>query len=195
MNEAESIRSQPLLTVVLALMLYAGLATATDLRAQSNTDWQPPAFSVALADGSVLDYPGDVDKPTIVLFWASWCPYCKALMPHLQSILDEFPGQVQVLALTIRDDEDPAAVLAEYGYDFSLVTTADEVAEAWGVKGTPGLFLADAEGRIVFDRMRIPPPEAASAESGAKLKHYQKAARSAPGWAAHLRAALDPLLD
>ncbi len=26
----------------------------------------------------------------IYLFWASWCPYCKALMPHLQSIQVEY---------------------------------------------------------------------------------------------------------
>jgi thiol-disulfide isomerase/thioredoxin len=169
---------------------------AVPAAAQSNADWQPPEFSVALADGTVFDYPADLDLPTIVLFWASWCPYCKALMPHLQSILDEFPGRVQVLALTIRDDEPPAPVLAEYGYDFRLVPAADPVAEAWGVKGTPGLFLADTSGRIVFDRMRIPrSPEADSDESVGKMKHYQKAARSAPRWAAHLRVALDEQLQ
>jgi hypothetical protein len=115
-------------------------------------------------------------------------------MPHLQSILDEYPGRVQVLALSIKDDGDPAAVLAEYGFDFTLLTAADDVADAWGVKGTPGLFLADGGGRIVFDRMRIPPPaQPESPPADAALKHYQNAARNAPYWAARLRAALDQL--
>jgi hypothetical protein len=33
-----------------------------------------------------------------VLFWATWCPYCKALMPHVQSNLDEYGKQVRVVA-------------------------------------------------------------------------------------------------
>jgi thiol-disulfide isomerase/thioredoxin len=131
-----------------------------------------------------------------VLFWATWCPYCKALMPHLQSILDEYPGKVQVVALSIRDDGDPSAFLDGYGYDFRLVEHADHAAELWGVNGTPGLFLADASGRVVFDRMRIPPePDSPTAGGDPEtLKHYQKATRNAPLWAARLRRALNSLL-
>jgi thiol-disulfide isomerase/thioredoxin len=177
--------------VLLTAWLLAGAASA---HAQANQDWQPPGFALPRADGTEFRYPEDLAGPTIILFWATWCPYCKALMPHLQSILDEYPGQLQVLALSIRDDGDPAATLAEYGFDFTLFTTADAVAEAWGVKGTPGLFLADGGGRVVFDRMRLPPAaERAAAQPLAAMKHYQKAARNAPYWAARLRVALDQL--
>jgi len=179
------------------LLVTAGCAQWTPARAGNapaqNADWQPPPFTLQQADGSEFRYPQDLEGPTIVLFWATWCPYCKALMPHLQSILDEFPIEVDVLALDFRDDGDPAAVLAEYGYDFQLLLHADAVADAWGVKGTPGLFLADATGRVVFDRYRIPSPP--TAEDVAGMKHYQRAARGAPYWAAQLRIALDSLLS
>jgi len=26
------------------------------------------------------------EQPVILLFWATWCPYCKSLMPHIQSV-------------------------------------------------------------------------------------------------------------
>jgi thiol-disulfide isomerase/thioredoxin len=176
------------------LLMVGLLVGATAALAQANQDWQPPGFSLPRADGTMFRYPEDVTGPTIILFWATWCPYCKALMPHLQSILDEYPGQVRVLALSIRDDGDPAAMLAEYGFDFSLFTAADAVAEAWGVKGTPGLFLADADGHVVFDRMPLPPAaQRETAQPEASMKHYQKAARNAPYWAARLRIALDQL--
>jgi len=177
--------------VLVAVWLLVGAAAA---QAQTNQDWQPPAFALRQADGSEFRYPDDLAGPTIILFWATWCPYCKALMPHLQTILDEYPGRVQVLALSFRDDGDPAATLAEYGFGFRGFTQADAVAESWGVKGTPGLYLADASGRVVFDRMRLPPAaERAMAQPGAAMKHYQKAARNAPYWAARLRIALDQL--
>lgn len=186
-------------SVVFVLLTAWSLVGPAAAHAQENQDWQPPGFALPRADGTEFRYPDDVEGPTIILFWATWCPYCKALMPHLQSILDEYPGELQVLALSIRDDGDPAATLAEYGFDFTHFSTADAVAEAWGVKGTPGLFLADADGRVVFDRMRLPPAaERASAQPGAAqsaaaMKHYQRAARNAPYWAARLRVALDQL--
>lgn len=187
------VRAARLLLMVLPLLFAAGCSrTAGDT---PQMEWQPPPFTISGA-GDIFRYPEDLEGPTIILFWATWCPYCKALMPHLQSIVDEFPGQVRVVALNIREDGDPAAYLAEYGYDFRLVANADPAAELWGVKGTPGLFLADASGRVVFDRMRIPPEE--YPEPGVNdpnpMKHYHRAARGAPLWAAKLRQALDSLL-
>ena len=67
-----------------------------------------------------FNYPDDIERPTIVLFWATWCPYCRALMPHLQSILDEYGEQVEVIALNIREDEDPVEYLDRFGFQFRL---------------------------------------------------------------------------
>jgi len=158
----------------------------------SRLDWQAPAFELADSNGRLLRYPDDLGKPTIVLFWASWCPYCKALMPHLQSIVDEYQGDIEVLALNFRDDEDPAIYISERGYDFRLFPNGDPVAELWGVKATPGLFLVDKTGRAVFSIYALKDSDYPSDSSEpAELKHYQKAARKAPFWAARLRLAID----
>lgn len=187
--------SSKLKLLLLALLLAYSVTMVHAAEAQM--DWQPPGFAMENPDGSVFRYPQDLKGPTIVFFWASWCPYCKALMPHLQSILDEYPGELEVLALNFREDQDPAQVLGEYGYQFRLLAKADPVAEAWGVKTTPGLFLTDASGKVVFDFLRIPEqalarPNDPNAEPN---KHYQRAARRAPVWAAQLRMALDQLRD
>jgi cytochrome c biogenesis protein CcmG/thiol:disulfide interchange protein DsbE len=156
-----------------------------------------PAFSLQNAKAetvSLADYRG---RPVVLNFWASWCPYCKALMPHLQSIVDEYEGEMTVLALNFRDEEDPSEFMAEYGYDFRLFPHADPVADLWGVKGTPGLFLVDRSGLIVFSNYSIPDNAYPTnpADEGKKLKHYQRAARKAPFWAAQLRLAIDQNLS
>ncbi len=180
----------------LVLMALA-LASCDPAHSAPQYDWQPPGFEMTGSGGELFRYPESLEGPTIILFWATWCPYCKALMPHLQSIVDEFDGRVQVVALNFRDDDDPAAYLADHGYDFSLILHSEEVAKSWGVKGTPGLFLADQSGRVVFSRGAI--PEAVyrvnPAENYDELKHYQKAARRAPYWAAKLRIVIDRLLE
>lgn len=177
--------------IILFTTLVLSCGQAVPLNAQEA--WQAPAFELPDSEGTALDFPADLDSPTIVLFWASWCPYCKALMPHLQSIVDEYDGTIGVLALNFRDDEDPSEFMAEYGFDFRLFPHADPVADLWGVKTTPGLFLVDGSGRVVFSNYSIPDEAypANPADDGKKLKHYQRAARRAPFWAAQLRLAID----
>lgn len=177
--------------LIMFTTLALSFSQADQLEAQAES--QAPAFELADSEGALLHFPDDLDGPTIVLFWASWCPYCKALMPHLQSIVDEYDGEIGVLALNFRDEEEPSEFMAEYGFDFRLFPHADPVAALWGVKGTPGLFLVDASGQVVFsnysileDAYRTNP-----ADEGKKLKHYQRAARKAPFWAAQLRLAID----
>ena len=181
------------------LVLFAALALLFSQtgQLQAQQDSQVPAFQLPDSEGTLLSSPGDLDGPTIILFWASWCPYCKALMPHLQSIVDEYEGEIEVLALNIRDDEDPSEFMAEYGYDFRLFPHADPVADLWGVKATPGLFLVDGEGRILFSNYSIPDRDypANPTDKGKKLKNYQRAARKAPYWAAQLRLAIDQNLS
>ena len=178
---------------IFALFITLILASCHPESTEAQVDRQTPAFELADGEGQLFHYPADLNGPTIVLFWASWCPYCKALMPHLQSILDEYPGEIEVLALNFKDDEDPGEFMARYGYDFRLFPHGDPVAEQWGVKTTPGLFLVDASGRTLFSNFSIPEDAYTSdpADDGKQLKHFQKAARKAPFWAAQLRMAID----
>lgn len=194
MSEFKLVRLQIIVGVIMA---FTGLSNARAAGDQVfQFDWQPPAFVASTEAGQDFHYPQDLQGPTIILFWATWCPYCKALMPHLQSILDEYGEGVQVLALNFREDGDPVEFFSDYGYQFLLVPDADAVADSWGIKGTPGLFLAGPSGRVVFSRGAI--PEQAYPEerfSNDELKHFQKASRVAPFWAARLREALDGLIQ
>jgi len=169
------------------------MITCNPALGESRLNRQAPAFELADSGGQLLRFPDDLGGPAIVLFWASWCPYCKALMPHLQSIVDEYRGEIQVLALNFRDDEDPRVFISEMGFDFRLFPESDPVAERWGVKATPGLFLVDASGRVLFSNYAIAQDEypADGPDTPEKMKHYQKAARKAPYWAARLRSAID----
>jgi len=172
-----------------ALLAIACASTHAD----EQMHWQSPAFELADSDGQMLHYPDDLSGVTIVLFWASWCPYCKALMPHLQSIVDEYEGEIPVLALNFRDDEDPRMYISEYGFDFRLFPDGDPVAKLWEVRATPGLFLVDKTGLVVFSNYSIPETDypRKSPEGAGQMKNYQKAARKAPFWAAQLRLAID----
>lgn len=150
----------------------------------------PASFSLKDLDGVSHNLPEDQSGVGIYLFWASWCPYCKALMPHLQSIVDEEGDRVTVYALNFRDQKDPSVPIAENGFEFVVLPDADDVAEAWGVHGTPGLFIIDGSGAVRFNLYDV---VAENPPGYDELGHAQKAARRAPFWAARIREALDAL--
>ena len=150
-----------------------------------------PAFSINDENGQEINLPRQHDGVDIYFFWASWCPYCKALMPHLQSIQDELGEQVKIFAFNIRDDVDPRVVLDKQGFDFVLIPQADRLMELYNVKATPGLFLVDGEGVIQLNLYRLINDHDRTKDD---MSHSQKAARTAPWWAAEVRKAIDRIL-
>ena len=169
---------------LIATLFAMGLAAAV-----SAEPGQP--FTLQSADGTERTLPEQQQGVGLYLFWATWCPYCKALMPHLQSIEDEYGERVTVYALNFRDKSDPRDYVDEHGFDFVLFPDAGEVAERWGAHATPALYVVDEDGNVVFDLYEVltedPPGDA-------DLGHTQRAARRAPFWAARIREALDDLL-
>jgi len=133
-------------------------------------------------------------QPVIVLFWATWCPYCKALMPHLQSIRLEYGDEIRVLAIHFRDDKgDPVAFIENAGYDFTLLPDGDEIAELNGVWGTPGLMIIDRDRTVRYNLYKLPQLDLSAA--GESPAHSKRATHLAPYWAAELRKSLDLVLS
>ena len=150
-----------------------------------------PAFTLANAAGEQVTLPRAHDGVDIYFFWASWCPYCKALMPHLQSMRIEYGEDVTIYALNIRDDEDPEHFMAERGYDFVVIPEADSIMDLYGVRSTPGLFVVDGKGRIRLNLYEMIFDDDSEYKT---LSHGKKASRRAPYWAAEIRRTIDQVL-
>lgn len=170
-----------------AFVLYASLmATALASDRAVVPDW-----TLKTAEGETVRLSERAhDQTTVLFFWATWCPYCKALMPHLQSIRLEYGNKVEILAINVREDGDPVEFLREQGYDFLLLVDGDAVADAYGIHGTPGLLLIDDSLGLHFDLRALPP---FTGPGDSAMTNRQKAAHRAPYWAAELRKGLDQL--
>jgi len=174
-----------LVFVLVLLGLSAGPAAADEIVA--------PDWSLAASDETVLRLSEAVaDGPVVLFFWASWCPFCKALMPHLQSIRIEYDGVVDTLALNVRDDGEPVEYVRQRGYDFVVLPNADAVAEQYGVYGTPGILIVDRDQVVRFDLRDLPRPEIPAAIEQKGVSSI--ASYVAPYWAAGIRRRLDAAL-
>jgi len=173
--------------IVAALVML--VATTPACTAELAPDWR-----LESADGDIVRLSDEIrEQPAILFFWATWCPYCKALMPHLQSMRLEYGDRVKILAINFREDDDPVAFIKNAGYDFTVLPDGDEVAAAYGVHGTPGVIIVDGNRQMQFDLRTLPrrdPPAHAKSSS-----HRKKAAYRAPYWAAEIRKSVDRVLE
>lgn len=141
-----------------------------------------PAWELTDGTGADIQFPAHAaGSPAVLFFWATWCPYCHAVMPYLKRIQEDFAEDgVRVYAIDFKDDGDPVAHMAELGYDFVVLPMGDLVADDYGVWGAPGLIVVDGAGIVAYRRgdTRAPP--------GKKIAEV---------WDVEIRAALDRTLN
>jgi len=107
-------------------------------------------WSLATPTGKTMTfYEDSADKPSVIIFWATWCPACRKVLPELADLQASLPaGSANFYALNIAEDGDPVAYFAEHGYQFKLLLKADDVAKEYGMFGTPRVLVVDGN-RVV----------------------------------------------
>ncbi len=165
------------LASVLAVLCIAGLAFA-DEPVEANPGWRGTDFS-----GAEIDFPAVLQgKPTVLIFWATWCPYCSAFMPYLGEIQRDYGGdKINILAIDVFEDGviDAAAYVEALGFPVIAVANGESIAEIYSVYGTPGLMILDGQGNLVWRRASTDLP------AGKTIAEV---------WAGQVREQLDQLL-
>lgn len=118
-----------------------------------------PSWRLKTPTGEAVEFPAAAQgRPTVLLFWPSWCPFSRALQPYVQDIWNDYRAAgVNVWTINIKEDRDPVAVLRERGLSFPLLVQGDAVANDYGLRYTPWLVVIDGQNQIVYTRPPSPP--------------------------------------
>lgn len=178
--ESNTVRAmiERLLTVTAVALLCTGAAGAVE-QGESAPAWTGRTF-----DGGEVSFPALLDgKPTVVVFWATWCGYCKAFMPQLQDIQADY-GSERINILTINAKEDgagnPAAYIDALDFPMIAVRDGDAIAADYAVEFIPGLMIVDPDGTVAYRRAWTDLP------AGETVARF---------WSRQVRRGLDQLLD
>lgn len=141
---------QILITALTITSLCAGSAFAVEQGDQA------PAWRGTDFHGTAVAFPEVADgKPAVIVFWATWCPYCKAFMPYLKDIQADYAGAgVRVIAINAKEDGagNPKAYVAGLGFEPIAIADGDAIAEQYGIEYIPGLLIVDGKGTVAYRR-------------------------------------------
>lgn len=112
-----------------------------------------PDFSLQSLTGENIRLADLRGQAVLVNLWAAWCPPCRAEMPALQKMYDEYKGQgFTVLAVNMNFQDDPAAVrpfVRQYGLTFPVLLDSDgNVARLYELRSLPSSFFIDRQGVV-----------------------------------------------
>lgn len=108
------------------------------------------------ASGSPIKLSNYLDKPTVLVFWTSWCPHCRNELPVLESLYGEMGGKVNFVGISLDDDPGSAAKeISGAGITFPNAFADDQknrLVSDYSVMGVPAIFILDKSGTIKYKR-------------------------------------------
>lgn len=112
-----------------------------------------PDFTVEMLDGSKVTLSALQDKPTLLIFWATWCPPCRLELSKLQEhIIDRYGDKINVLPISRGEER---AKVEEYiskmGYTFAVGLDGDQsIYRKYATNYIPRCFVIDAKGKVLY---------------------------------------------
>ena len=110
-----------------------------------------PDFTLVDLEGNQVSLSDFRGETVFINFWATWCPPCRAEMPEMEAIYQEYKDQdVAVIGVDIRETkEEVLQYIQEGGYSWTFVLdTTGEVTTNYQITGIPSSFFIDREGII-----------------------------------------------
>lgn len=105
-------------------------------------------FQYTMFDGTPRKLSDNYGKPTVVNFWADWCPPCVAELPHFEEAWKAKGSQFNLVAIAVDSSRDPKGFVDKEGYNLPFANDVSG-ANTYGVTSIPMTLFIDSNGNIV----------------------------------------------
>ena len=112
---------------------------------------KPPAFNLETLDGQLFDSKLIEGKKVIINYWATWCTPCRIEMPDMAQLAREYPDDLAVVAINLKEDEEQVAQFVEelgIQHVHILLDRTGELAEAFQILALPTSYFLNSDGTI-----------------------------------------------
>ncbi|HIP45424.1 MAG TPA: TlpA family protein disulfide reductase [Sulfurospirillum arcachonense] len=156
-----------LLTAILTLLIFTGCSEKTTNETTETTQEESPKKTpngIVLQDTSGQKikvkslengfiFEGYENKIVLVNFFATWCPPCKATIPHLNNLQEKYKKDLKIISILLEENksnEDVINFINNNDIEFTITNSKDnyKLAKAvGGVKSIPFMLIYDRNGK------------------------------------------------
>ncbi|MEN8193596.1 MAG: thioredoxin-like domain-containing protein [Bacteroidota bacterium] len=111
--------------------------------------------------GNEIDLNKIVAEKVLILFYASWCPHCKTIMPKLKEIINaQSKGKLEILAISLDTEKEEWLNFIKEN-ELSWLNVSDlkgwesQSTELYYIYATPTMFLVDKDRRILAKPLTV----------------------------------------
>lgn len=107
------------------------------------------AASYTTIDKKTLEIDFSAPKqPTLLIFWASWCPGCKAEIPNIKDAFAAYPD-IHFVGINVnRNVKDGLHVQTIHDLPYPSISDPTlSLTHHFHIRGTPGFILLDSQGK------------------------------------------------
>ena len=110
-------------------------------------------------------FSGYEDKVVLVNFFTTWCPPCKAEIPHLNNLQEKYKDKLVIISVLLEENksnEEVANFIKYNRINFSITNSSENFQFAksvGGVKNIPLMFLYDKQGNYSTHYLGAVPEE------------------------------------
>ena len=114
-----------------------------------------PDFSHTDIDGNTIRLSDVQAKKTLLVFWASWCPHCKSVVPEINSLKEKFSdSELQIIGISVDTSlTNLRQVIDEYKITWPNIAELKgwegDIPEIYGIAATPTMYLLDEQKKII----------------------------------------------
>ena len=143
------------LMVLLLSLVASGAFASKTFVLEGEVTTPSPDFQFITLSGERVTKQQLKGKPTLLMFWATWCGICRDELPwiHKLDVRARSMG-LQIAAIAFADDRKTVEqYVKDHTSTFSFPTAFDidnEVASKFRVRATPTFFLLDGNGNILL---------------------------------------------
>jgi thiol-disulfide isomerase/thioredoxin len=112
-----------------------------------------------------IHFDGLEGKVVLLDFFATWCPPCRAEMPHLVNLQERYNGKVQILSILMEEEKENSEAISfakEYNLNFPILNSKENflLSQALGgIRSLPTLVMYDKEGNYFTHYVGAAPEE------------------------------------